>query len=154
MSHPFTIVIDTREQTPFHFDGWPTQRGTLKTGDYSIVGLEDSAAIERKSLQDLIGCIGGERDRFKRELERLMAYSCRAVVIEANMDAIYRQQYRGTIHPNAVIGSIASWTTRYQVPFIFAGCYGASWTLAQLSNHFDHLQESHGHALAVPQAAG
>jgi len=34
-----------------------------------FVGLEDRVGIERKSLSDLLGCIGGSRDRFERELE-------------------------------------------------------------------------------------
>ena len=30
-------------------------------------------------------------------------------------------QYRSRIQPASVIGSLASWTTRYQTPFILAG---------------------------------
>ena len=76
------IIIDSREQHPFDFQG-PTQIGTLATGDYSIVGLEHLLAVERKSLDDLLACIGHERDRFKRELQRLRAYRFRMLVIEA-----------------------------------------------------------------------
>ena len=35
-----------------------SERGGLYTGDYSIKGLERFVAIERKSLDDLMGCLG------------------------------------------------------------------------------------------------
>lgn len=98
---PFTIIVDTREQFPYHFTGFradtrqryrplviPVKRAALKSGDYSIDGFEDRVAVERKSLSDLYGSIGGERDRFQREFERLAEYEYAAVVIEAGWPAI------------------------------------------------------------------
>ena len=41
------IAIDTREQRPYRFV-W-SEIKTLTTGDYSVIGLEDRVAIERKS---------------------------------------------------------------------------------------------------------
>jgi len=32
------IIIDTREQLPYSFDGHPVEVRGLKTGDYSIIG--------------------------------------------------------------------------------------------------------------------
>jgi len=61
------ITQDTREQTPFTFDGYTCeiQTGTLPTGDYSLAGLVDRCAVERKSLDDLLGCLmGSGRERF------------------------------------------------------------------------------------------
>ena len=81
---PATVFIDNREQAPFAFEGLAadtkdgggplvvrTTRGTLTSGDYSLVGLEGLAAVERKSPQDLFGTIGQGRERFERELARL-----------------------------------------------------------------------------------
>ncbi|HVY62329.1 MAG TPA: hypothetical protein VHF22_11785, partial [Planctomycetota bacterium] len=82
---PFTVVIDTREQAPLSFGSWPTVVAGMKTGDYSIQGFEDQIAIERKSLSDLFGCIGRDRDRFERELLRLWALDYAAIVIEATL---------------------------------------------------------------------
>jgi DNA excision repair protein ERCC-4 len=39
------IVCDTREQSPLTFTHFQCVRGTLQTGDYSIVGLEDLFSI-------------------------------------------------------------------------------------------------------------
>lgn len=138
---PFTISIDTREQAPFAFDAWPTAPGTLATGDYSIAGLEELVALERKSLADLLACIGRERERFKRELHRLGAYRCRAVIVECDLASIVAGDYRGEVTPAAALGSIASWTTRYQVPFIFAGHHGAAFALAMLRTYHAQLKE-------------
>lgn len=68
------IIIDTREQAPFAFRhermDATTEPGTLAVGDYSLAGLEDRVAVERKSLPDLVMCLGRERERFERELAR------------------------------------------------------------------------------------
>lgn len=118
----FTIIIDSREQTPWDFTNGPEcERGTLSTGDYSIKGLEDYIAIERKELEDFIACCGRQRDRFKRELERLRGYWVKAVVIEGTMHQIAGAKYRSRIDPACVIGAMASWTARYGIPFILAG---------------------------------
>lgn len=95
-------------------------RQGLPTADYSVVGLEDEVAIERKSLDDLVKCVTIDRDRFRRELHRLEAYRTRAVVIESSWDHILVHGYRGRTDPQAVVGSILSWSTG-KVPFILAG---------------------------------
>ena len=68
------IIVDTREQQPldFEFFGAEAERRGLKTGDYSVEGLEDKLVIERKrSTGELYMCFGKEWPRFKRELERM-----------------------------------------------------------------------------------
>jgi ERCC4-type nuclease len=117
------IIIDTREQTPWTFpEGIQTETGTLATGDYSLKGLQEICTIERKSLSDLVGCMTGDnRERFKKELLRLKSYRCRAVIIEGSLHDIMIRRYLSRIEPEAVIGSMASWQTKYETPFIMAG---------------------------------
>ncbi len=67
-------IVDTREQLPLGLTPLQSVEGTLTTGDYSVAGLKHVVAIERKSLPDLLGCIGQQRDRFDREVQRLLAY--------------------------------------------------------------------------------
>ena len=43
----------------------PTRVNALRTGDYSLEGYQDQIAIERKSIDDLVVCLGKERDRFE-----------------------------------------------------------------------------------------
>lgn len=102
-------VIDTRERTPVDLSPLTHVRKCLKTGDYSIYGHEDKIAIERKSLQDFVGCCGQSRARFEREIERLRTFKYRAIVIEGDWSAVELKQYRGTIHPNAILGSALGW---------------------------------------------
>ena len=84
-----TILIDSREQSPLAFPGLATERASLKTADYSCIAdgvdLRDVVALERKSVSDLLGCVGGQRDRFERELERLAQLRYRALVIEGTL---------------------------------------------------------------------
>lgn len=122
MTRPgFTILIDSREQTPWSFPDYDIEITSLSSGDYSIKGFEDFIAIERKTLPDFIACCGRERERFKRELSRLRGYWVKAVVIEGSMEQIIANDYRSKINPASVIGAVASWTVRYNIPFIFAG---------------------------------
>jgi ERCC4-type nuclease len=50
------LVIDSREQAPLAFERLESVRGTLRTGDYSVRGLEDLFSVERKTVADLVGC--------------------------------------------------------------------------------------------------
>src|SRR4051812_30744277 len=78
-----TAVIDTREQLRLDLSPLKTVDGTLATGDYSVFGLENFIAIERKSEADLLSCIGQERERFEREIMRLLAYPVRCLIVES-----------------------------------------------------------------------
>ena len=112
-------IIDTREQTPLSLSPLMVTAGTLTTGDYSVQGLEHIVAIERKSLPDLIACVGRERERFDREVQRLLAYPVRALVVEANWDQIEMGQWRGQVKINAVMGSLMGWIAK-GLPVIMA----------------------------------
>ena len=55
------VVCDSREQQPYTFAGFPAvvEVAGLEAGDYSLAGFERRVAIERKSIQDLVGCLTG-----------------------------------------------------------------------------------------------
>jgi ERCC4-type nuclease len=57
-----TAIVNTREQLPLCLDPLRVQTGTLDTGDYSLAGCEHLVRIERKSLDDLLGCVGSQRE--------------------------------------------------------------------------------------------
>lgn len=115
-----TAVIDTREQCPWSLAPLRTQPGTLATGDYSVFGLEHEICIERKSLPDLIACIGLERERFERELGRMANYSTRAVIVEATWLQLTQGGWRSRLTPTAAVGSVLGWMAN-GIPFLFAG---------------------------------
>lgn len=120
------ILTDTREQQPFSFAGPryasdTVERASLTVGDYSLAGLADRVAVERKSLSDLVQCLGRERERFERELARGAALDAFAVVVEASYLDLARGQYKSMMKPHAACQSVAAFMSRYRVPFIFAG---------------------------------
>lgn len=116
------IIIDSREQSPYCFQGYQAQtiRGTLDTGDYSTPGFTDTVAVERKELGDLLGCLTHDRERFTRELERLRGYQAAAVVVEAPFGAIAQGRYRSRMTPESAMQSLISIMERYRLPFFFA----------------------------------
>jgi DNA excision repair protein ERCC-4 len=121
-----TAVIDTREQRPLDLSPLKSIPGTLVTGDYSVLGLEQEIAIERKSLSDLLGCIGKERERFDKEIKRLIGYPVRALVVEASWSEIeagmWLTQGRCQVLPQTALGSLLGWIA-YGVPVIMAGSH-------------------------------
>ncbi len=115
-----TAIQDTREQFPLDLAPLAVEVGTLTTGDYSVRGLEDFVAIERKSLSDLLGCVGQARERFDREILRLLAYPTRALVIEATWQDLEQGGWRSQVTPQAAIGSVLGWIAQ-GVPVVMAG---------------------------------
>lgn len=115
-----TAIIDTREQRPWDLSPLKTVEGTLPTGDYSVVGLEHDISIERKSLEDLLGCVGQHRERFDKEMHRLLSYPCRAVIVEASWPQIEAGEWRSKVHPSAVMGSCLGWIA-LGIPIVMAG---------------------------------
>lgn len=153
---PPVIVVDTREQRPWDFasrlvrellgEPIPTVRGTLSTGDYSVQGLEDRVAIERKSLPDFIACVAsGERERFWAELARLREYAVRAVIIEAAILDVEVQAYRSRARPQSVIASALAISADFGIHVLWSGCresaeYHAAWMLRRAWQRYLHEQ--------------
>lgn len=101
------VIVDSREQKGWSFRGQPSVtliKKKLETGDYSLEGYEDRVAIERKSLDDLIGTLTTGRQRFFAELERMRSYEVRTVVVEASIRQIEAADYRSQMKPAAILG--------------------------------------------------
>jgi len=139
------IIVDTREQRPFHFAKYEAEaeRAALPTADYSLPGFEDRVGIERKELGDLVGCLmGANRERFEKELRRLSAYELKAVVIEASMRDVADGLYRSEMKPHAVLQSVLAFQVRYSVPFLWCGDragaeYTTFWLLAKFMREIE-----------------
>ncbi len=125
------VIVDSREQVPFAFsgpryEGVTVEVGTLTVGDYSLAGLTDKVAVERKSLPDLVACLGRERERFVRELQRGAALDAFAVVVEASWADLAGGKYRSKLQPHAACQSVLAFAGRYRLPFPFAGSRAAA----------------------------
>lgn len=88
MNHnEFTIIIDTREQQPWSFDHYVTANKKLDTGDYSIEGLENVVAIERKkSVSEFANNV--TESRFKDVVDRLSQIKYSFLLLEFNLEDI------------------------------------------------------------------
>lgn len=116
------ILVDTREQRPLQFSAdVAVERVTLHAGDYSVRGLSDRVAIERKSTQDLVQCVGPERERFLDCCRRMRDYEFRLLVVECSVEDVYAQLYRGRTRPESVIGTTLALFVDYGLPTLWAG---------------------------------
>jgi len=116
-----SVVIDTREQEPYTFD--PERvvetRGALRAGDYSLVGFEDRVAVERKSLDDFVSTVIRDRERFRRELDRLHELEAACVVVEGNVSDVLRGSFSSGAHPRSVLGAAISIVVDHEIPVYF-----------------------------------
>lgn len=115
----FTIIVDTREQLPYTFSTFnvPVIRHTLKTGDYSVKGMESFVSIERKSKEDFYSSVSTGRTRFKKCVERLSQLRRAMVVIECSFEDLLTPPAYSDMNPASVIGTAQAWEIDFQVPF-------------------------------------
>jgi len=114
------IVVDSREQDPLVFTRLKAVTGTLYSGDYSAYGLENTFAVERKSLDDIANCcLSSNRERFERELLRLRGYCFKRLVVVGTREDIAAGLYHSRILPKAVLATLATFEIRYDLPVAF-----------------------------------
>ena len=118
----YTVMVDSREQAPYLFKN--SVVGTIPLGDYSISGMQGEIAIERKSLSDLFGTLGGGHARFKNELMQAQDLDYFAIVIDGTLDQIQKKDfpksYMCKVLGYVIIKQLFSITVRYGVPIFFA----------------------------------
>jgi ERCC4-type nuclease len=128
-----SIIIDTREQTPWAFDPAcvDAEIGTLQTGDYALAG-DSSFGIERKSMNDFLATISTGWDRFERELERMAEWVGKVMIVEGdystcffaqtpNGELVSPQHPHYMLTPQFVEMRVAYLTLYYGVSVLFAG---------------------------------
>ena len=145
------VLVDTREREPFalyaNHPNWigGERRIALKTGDYTVEGMECLLALERKSLADLVACTVVDRERFLACCERLAKFRWKAVLIEATYEDIKSgfDQFGipSGVHPNGVCGTLDAIEAKFGISIIYTSTHralaterAASW----LSKHFTY----------------
>lgn len=86
----FTVIQDTREKAPLRFQSKAIRDVSvqvLKTGDYTIEGLEETLCIERKMGVAELAKNATEK-RFKDVVERMKTYRFRYILIECSLDEV------------------------------------------------------------------
>lgn len=146
----FAVLRDTREQKGWHFNKSKfcegTETTTLKTGDYTLRGLEDIFVIERKGcVAEFWGNIWD--DRWERELERLEEFKFPFVILEFPLSQIISFPYGSTI-PRSKWGKFKNkgpvflkkfleFQMKYKTKFILAGNKGQETALSLFKRAFE-----------------
>ena len=158
-----TVLVDTREREPLplhaNHPNWIAgeQRSALKTGDYTVEGMEGLLALERKSLADLVSCTVTYRKRFLAACSRLAKFRWKAILIEATLEDIKggfeEFDIPSDVHPNSVCGLLDAIDAKFGIPILYTSTVqdlaterAASW----LSKHFTYWwleQNGHGRLL-------
>lgn len=87
------ILQDTREQRPWQFEIYDQcqaqQVVTLKTGDYTVKGLEDIVCIERKRTTGEIALnLGKKAKAFEAEMQRMSKYEYAYIICEFSANTL------------------------------------------------------------------
>ena len=117
-------MIDSAEHLGYtfgRFTNWfsGSVRKRLKVGDYTILGMEDEIAVERKTVPDLVNSIIQDRKDFIEKCERLSTFRKKCLVIEGTLGAIKTPYEDSNAHPNAVLGSLVAAQERWEIPVYF-----------------------------------
>jgi ERCC4-type nuclease len=152
------VLVDTREKEPFplrsNHPNWigGERRIALKTGDYTVEGMESLLCLERKNLADIVACTMTYRKRFLAVCSRLARFPWKAILVEASLEDIkggFEQfDIPSGVHPNAVCGFLDAIEAKFGIPVIYTSTVqdlaterAASW----LSKHFTYwwLEQHH-----------
>lgn len=117
----------------------------MKTGDYTVAGMESLLALERKNLTDLAACTVFYRERFLSACARLAQFRWQAILVEATYEDIKSglEQFGipSEVHPNSICGLLDAIEAKFGIPVIYtsrnqdlATERAASW----LSKHFTY----------------
>ena len=108
-----TILVDTREQSPWSFGSRAhrIKHTALKVGDYSVLGMQNIVTVERKSVPDLFHTMTRGLARFEKELDKVERTGMRfmAVIVEGSFESISLGSRWSWAQPDRVL------STFYQV---------------------------------------
>jgi hypothetical protein len=118
------VVIDSQEHMGYKFERFTnwfsgTIRRRLPVGDYTLQGMEEEVAVERKTLADLISSIIHDRKDFIEKCKRLSGFKKKCLVIEGSLASIKTPYEDSQAHPNAVLGSLLATQERWDIPVCF-----------------------------------
>lgn len=152
IKNDFTVIIDTREQQPWSFDHYTTASRKLDTGDYSIEGLENLLAIERKkSINEIANNI--VESRFKDVIERLSQTKYAYILLEFDLDNVLSYPIGSSlpkhmwdkvkISPSFIMKHILEWQMFHNIKVVFCGCASNAEKMAEFIMNKVYYLEVH-----------
>jgi ERCC4-type nuclease len=126
----FTIIVDTREQTPWELRDFVTAKLKLDVGDYSVQGLENIFCIERKrNVSEFAHNI--TESRYENFVQRLSSIPHAFLLLEFNLEDVMKYPIGSTvpkhlwskikISPQFILKHIIELQTNHNIAVMFCG---------------------------------
>ena len=128
------IIIDTREQQPYLFEGKGCKltHRKLDTGDYSFEGCGNAICVDRKkSLTEIANNLGRDYKRFRKELIRMQEFDRRIFLFEFDEADLLNYPDNVDIPPwikkkirvkgPALLKKLDTLKEQYDLEYVFAG---------------------------------
>jgi DnaJ domain/ERCC4 domain len=122
-----TMLVDTHEHLPYEFQGLVRIAGTIQqtlpAGDYAIAEAPEIFCLERRRVEELNTIFSNpsdNRSRFLRELEPLLAFPHRFLVIEGTIQYSKSGGRLGQYHKNGMMDFLDALTARYGIKIIYS----------------------------------
>jgi DnaJ-domain-containing protein 1 len=120
------ILVDRKELQPYDFHGLVRIAGTLRedlpAGDYAIAEAPEIFCVERRRVEDfntIFSNPSDNRPRFLRELEPLLAYPHRFLVVEGTIQYSKGGGRLGQYHKNGLLDFLDALTARFGIKIIY-----------------------------------
>jgi hypothetical protein len=120
------MLVDTDEQHAYDFRGLVRIAGTVRralpSGDYAIAEAPKLLCVERKRVEELYATLSNPSDRlrFLRELEGLLAFPHRCLVVEGTIHQSIAGGRLGQYHKNGLIDFLDALKAKYGIQIIQA----------------------------------
>jgi ERCC4-type nuclease len=122
-----TMLVDSHEHLPYEFQGLVriagTIRQTLPAGDYAIAEAPEIFCVERRRVEEFNTIFSNPSDNrgpFLQELEPLLDYPHRFLVIEGTLQYSKGSGRLGQYHKNGMMDFLDALTARFGIKIIFS----------------------------------
>ena len=122
-----TMLVDSHEHLPYEFENLVriagTIRQTLPAGDYAIAEAPEIFCVERRRVEEFNTIFSNPSDNrlpFLQELEPLLDYSHRFLVIEGTLQTSKGGGRLGQYHKNGMMDFLDSLTARFGITIMYS----------------------------------
>jgi ERCC4-type nuclease len=122
-----TMLVDSHEQLPYEFEHLTRIAGiirqTLPAGDYAIAEAPEIFCVERRRVEEFNTIFSNPSDNrspFLRELEALLDYPHRFLVIEGTLQSSKSGGRLGQYHKNGIMDFLDALTARFGITIIYS----------------------------------
>jgi len=122
-----TMLVDTHEHLPYEFQGLVRIAGTIRralpAGDYAIAEAPEIFCVERRRVEEfntIFSNPSDNRPRFLQELEPLLAFPHRFLVIEGTIQYSKAGGRLGQYHKNGMMDFLDGLTARFGIKIVYS----------------------------------